>query len=95
MFVVLITYQKPLTEVDTYLAAHREFLTRGYEKNFLIASGPQNPRIGGVLLSQLNDREQLEVFIENDPFFINKIASYQIIEFTPVKYHPDFEAFIE
>lgn len=94
MFVIVITYQKPLTEVDKYLASHRDFLTSGYEQNYLIASGPQNPRVGGVLISQLNDRAVLEKFIENDPFFVHKIANYQIIEFSPVKYHPDFEVFI-
>lgn len=94
MFIVLITYQKPLSEVDQYLAAHRDFLSGGYEKNYLICSGPQNPRTGGVLLSQLSNRTTLEEFIANDPFYINKIASYEIIEFNPVKYHENFVPFI-
>ncbi len=32
MFVIVMTYQKPLAQVDKYLAAHRDFLTSGYEK---------------------------------------------------------------
>ncbi len=95
MFIALMTYQKPLSEVDKHLAAHRDFLTSGYDKNYLIASGPQNPRTGGVLISQLTDRAKLEDFLKDDPFLINKIASYQIIEFTPVKHHPDFARFIK
>lgn len=94
MFIVLISYQKALSEVDKYLTAHRDFLSGGYEKNYLVCSGPQNPRSGGVIISQLNDRKQLEDFLKNDPFLINKIASYEIIEFTPVKHHPDFAKFI-
>lgn len=94
VFVIVITYQKPLAEVDKYLAAHRDFLSGGYEKNYFICSGPQNPRSGGVIISQLNDRKQLENFLKDDPFLINQIASYQIIEFTPVKYHADFSEFI-
>lgn len=95
MFVVLITYKKPLNVIDEFLIVHRAYLDEGYKNNILFASGPQNPRTGGVLLSQLNDRAQLEQFIQNDPFKINGLADYQIIEFEPVKCHQDFLRFIK
>ena len=88
MFVILVQYIKDIQEVDKYLIAHRDYLDSGYQKDYLMASGPQNPRTGGVLLSQLRDRKILDAFLEHDPFYIHGIASYQVIEFTPVKYHP-------
>jgi uncharacterized protein YciI len=57
-------------------------------------SGRKNPRTGGVIISQLKDRNQLENILKNDPFYIHEIAEYEIIEFIPGKYHPDFSAFI-
>lgn len=95
MFIVLITYKKPLEVIDQLLAAHRSYLDSGYQRNYLIASGPTNPRTGGVLLSQLTDRSQLEAFLKKDPFLIHGAVDYKIIEFLPVKYHKDFEKLIE
>lgn len=94
MFVVILTYQKPLSEVDAHLAAHRGFLETCYQKNQLIASGPQNPRTGGIFISQLKNRSEMDVLIAQDPFHKQGIASYQVIEFDPVKSHPDFKAFL-
>ncbi len=94
MFVVLVTYKKPLEIVDKYLADHAVFLDQGYEKNYFIVSGRKNPRTGGVIISQLKDRSQLEGILKRDPFHIQEIADYEIIEFIPGKYHSDFSAFI-
>lgn len=90
MFVIIANYLKPLSEVDKYLQAHRDHLELGYQKNYFIASGPQEPRVGGVILSQLEDKKLLEEFLAQDPFYLNEIASYQMIEFHPVKFHQDF-----
>jgi uncharacterized protein YciI len=95
MFIVLLTYKASLEEVDRYLLAHRSFLDEGYQQNLLIASGPKNPRVGGVLLSQLTDRAQLDSFLQKDPFYLHAIAEYEIIEFNPVKWHKNFEGFIQ
>ena len=85
MLIVLMHYVKPLSEIETLLVAHREYLDKGYEAGYLLASGPQEPRTGGVLLSPLNDKTLLENFLKNDPFIAHHYAEYQIIAFNPVK----------
>ena len=94
MFVILVTYKKPLQFIDEYLTEHVNFLDQGYQKNCFVVSGRRNPRIGGVIISQLNDRNQLEDLIKQDPFHIHELADYEIIEFTPRGHHPDFSAFL-
>lgn len=94
MFIILLTYTQPIEIIDEYLGAHRAYLDEGYKNNYLIASGPQNPRVGGVLLSQLKDSRILENYLKQDPFSLHGIATYQIIEFTPVKYQEDFARFL-
>lgn len=94
MFVILVNYQKSLDVIDTLLPAHRAYLDIGYQQNYLIASGPRNPRTGGILLSQLTDRAVLEAFLSQDPYQLEGVASYEIIEFSPLKYHPDFIPFL-
>lgn len=95
MFLVLSTYKKSLEEVDHYLVAHRSFLDEGYKNGFFIVSGAKNPRTGGVIISQLNNRDQLEKILKNDPFLLHDIADYEIVEFIPTKFHQNFSGFIE
>ena len=95
MFIVMLNYKKPLEVVEEYLVAHRAYLEEGYKKNFFVASGPKNPRTGGIIISQLKDKHQLDKIVQQDPFYLQGIADYELIEFTPVKYHPNFSEFIE
>lgn len=95
MFIVEIVYKKPLGFIDQCLAEHRAFLEEGYKKNYFVASGPKNPRTGGIIISQLKNREQLENILKQDPFCLHDAADYNITEFDPVKYHVDFASFIE
>ena len=88
MFIVLLTYKLPLAEVERHLAAHREYLDRQYAAGTFLCSGPQNPRTGGVILCRAADRAA------EDPFRIHGVADYEIIEFSPVKRLPGFEAFL-
>ena len=94
MFLVIITYKQTLMIVDQHLAAHRAFLAEGYKNDYFIVSGPRNPRTGGILLSQLHDRQQLEKILQQDPYYINAVADYEIIEFTPALFHDNFRQFI-
>ena len=82
MFIAILTYKKPLGEVDKHLQAHREYLAKHYAAGDFIASGPQNPRVGGVIMIKATDREAVNSIISQDPFNINGIADYQIVEFT-------------
>ncbi len=74
MFIVILTYKKPLSEIDKYLQAHRDYLAEHYADGDFIASGPQNPRIGGVIMIKAADNEAVNSIISQDPFNINDIA---------------------
>ena len=94
MFVLLSKYLKPLEEVDRLLPAHREFLDRFYREGKFVASGPREPRVGGVILANVaSELEAMKIIVE-DPFFIEKVAEYEVIRFTPTKHDPRFEPFV-
>jgi uncharacterized protein YciI len=95
MFIVELIYKKPLSEIDHYLNGHRAFLDEGYQNNYFVVSGPKNPRTGGVIISQLTNRIQLENILKKDPFHIHDVADYVITEFSPAKYHADFSLFVK
>lgn len=93
MFLIQVTYTKPISEIDKHLTDHRSFLDKFYTSGNLICSGPRNPRTGGIILCNFENINEAWKFIHQDPFFINDIASYEIIEFDPIKYAKAFEPF--
>lgn len=86
MFIAILTYKKTLEEVDRFLQAHRDYLAKHYAAGDFITSGPQNPRIGGVIMMKADSRAAVDAIISQDPFNINGIADYQIVEFTPTMF---------
>ncbi|MEH7106922.1 hypothetical protein [Bacillus sp. JJ1764] len=45
------------------------------------------------MLCNAKNKDEVETIIKEDPFYINKIAEYEIIEFSPTKYAGGFEYF--
>ena len=92
MFIFKLTYKKPLKYVELHLAAHRKYLDRFYEAGKLIASGPREPRVGGVILCNVRTVDEAQNLISQDPFFKEGIADYEITQFHVTKHNvPNFE----
>ena len=49
MYLIILTYQKDLSEVEKHLEAHRAYLDKHYASGYFVASGAQVPRTGGVI----------------------------------------------
>jgi uncharacterized protein YciI len=84
--VAIIRYRKPLEEVLVQQDAHRAYLRVLKEKGTLIASGPMNPRFGGMLLLRVPDEDggALDAIRDGDPFFQSGVAQYELIGWNPV-----------
>ena len=83
MFVVTLTYLRPLDELDALMPKHVAWLKKHYKSGLFIASGRQVPRTGGVILARSGDREALEAVLRLDPFVKAGCARTDVIEFTP------------
>lgn len=92
MFIVNLTYTVSLDKVNEYIQAHKEYLSVQYELNNFIASGAKNPRTGGIILSIMSSKKELETVLKQDPFHKADIAEYEIIEFTPSMTSKEFES---
>ena len=90
MYIIILTYQKDLSEIEKHLEAHRAYLDKHYASGHFVASGAQVPRVGGIILCKGASRGEVEAIIAQDPFYQHQLATYQIIEFTPTKYSEDF-----
>ena len=83
MFIISLTYTVPLEQIDAELNNHVAYLKEHYALGHFHASGRKIPRTGGIILSQLKDRSELETIIHQDPFYKNQLADYEITEFAP------------
>lgn len=89
MFIVSLTYIKPLEEVDALLTEHVAYLNEQYALGNFLASGRKVPRTGGVILARGASREDIETIIALDPFYRHEVAAYEITEFSPTMTSPE------
>jgi len=95
MFLILLRYTRPLSEVDLLLPEHRRFLSDFYSSGHFLMSGAMRPRLGGVILAALQDHAEAQAIIAQDPFFIEGVAHHEVIEFTPTATADGFASLIE
>jgi uncharacterized protein YciI len=81
VFVVLLTYIKPLSEVDALMREHVAWLNEQYDAGRFLVSGRQVPRTGGVILTRGDDREEIEALAASDPFVSGGVATCEVIQF--------------
>ena len=95
MFIISITYIVSLEEIDRHLDDHVAYLKEQYDLGNFIASGRKIPRTGGVILSKMNSFEELHDILEKDPFKVNALATYEVIEFMPSMTAKGFENLLD
>lgn len=93
MVIIELIYKQPLEIVDKYVKEHREFLQKNYDAGHLVVSGPKNPRVGGIIVAK-GDKETVEAFMKQDPFYVNNIADYNFTEFQSVLYCKELDAYL-
>jgi uncharacterized protein YciI len=95
MFLILLSYERPLAEIDRRMAAHVAFLEECYRAGVFLASGRQVPRRGGVILAVSPSRADLEALMRHDPFVSEGLARCEIVEFRTSLHHPALARFAD
>lgn len=81
VFVLLLTYTRPLDEVDALMREHMAWLNEQYDAGRFLVSGRQIPRTGGVILARGDDREGIEALAATDPFVAGGVATCEVVGF--------------
>ncbi|WP_430409116.1 YciI family protein [Kordia sp.] len=85
MYIISITYKVSLEIVNQHLKDHVDYLNEHYKLGNFQVSGRKVPRTGGIILSTMKNKDELVAVLEKDPFKINDLATYEVIEFIPSK----------
>ncbi|HEX6223425.1 MAG TPA: YciI family protein [Chryseolinea sp.] len=91
MYIINLNYIAPLEQLDAHMTQHVKFLQKYYKKNVFIASGRKVPRTGGIILALAKSMEEVQRIIQEDPFYIHKLAEFTITEFLTSQYHPEMK----
>jgi uncharacterized protein YciI len=83
-FIIELTYTVPFQQLADTLPDHRRFLRAGYEQGLVLFSGPQEPKVGGIIVARMPSLEALQQFFAADPFQQRGLATYRFIEFEPL-----------
>lgn len=94
-FIIEITYLIPAKELGEVVGEHRAFLKTGYERGWLLCSGPRVPKTGGVVIARAPSLDELQQFFRYDPYQMKDLATYRWIEFDPVLRQAFLEEWLE
>jgi uncharacterized protein YciI len=81
VFVLLLTYTRPLDEVDALMRRHMAWLNEGYAAGRFLVSGRRMPRTGGVIVATGDDRDEIEALAATDPFVTGGVATVEVVQF--------------
>ena len=80
--IALIRYRRPLEEVVEVTDQHRSYLKELKAEGILLASGPMDPRTGGILLLRVPDDDvngTLDRVRDGDPYVTFGLAQYELM----------------
>ena len=85
--IAMIRYRRPFEEIAPHVDEHRAYLRSLKADGTLLASGPMDPRSGGMLLLRVPDIDTgaaLDRIRDNDPFTHKALAQYELIPWNVV-----------
>jgi uncharacterized protein YciI len=80
--IAIIRYRRPIEEVLAVTEQHRSYLKGLKAEGSLVASGPMDPRTGGILLLNVPDDDvvgALDRVRDEDPYVTFGMAQYELI----------------
>ncbi len=90
---VLLTYVRPLEEVDAQMPAHVAWLEAGLREGAFLIAGRRDPRTGGVILMR-GTAEDARRIAATDPFVTRGVAEAEVIAFNASFAQPDIAALL-
>lgn len=85
VFVLLARYTRPADEVDRWLDDHKAWITRHQEAGRILMTARQVPLVGGMILAEGEDVDEMRRMVAEDPFAVAGVSEYEILEFQPAR----------
>lgn len=80
-FLITSQYLKPLEEVDSKRDDHLAYMNNYVLAGIFVLAGRKHTNDGAVVIAANTTKEEIELILSNDPYVLNGLAKYDIIEF--------------
>ena len=94
-FLIEITFTAEPKQMAAVRPEHRAYIQTGFERGLLLFAAPLQPATGAVGVARAKSRAEIERFFAFDPYRLKGIATYRLVEFTPVFYQPFLESWMK
>lgn len=85
MFIVLLKFTDDRERLGEFMEAHKAWTKQGLDDGVFLLIGSLQPGLGGGILAHNIAREELEAFVDRDPFVAERIVTAEILEISPAK----------
>ncbi|MBV7406137.1 YciI family protein [Enterobacter sp. ENT03] len=89
---VTLNYIAPAQALAAQLDAHKEWLVEGFTRGLILFAGPLNNGKGGYILFHADSAEDVNAFLQRDPFVIDKLVDCEQVSLDPLLRAADFPA---
>jgi uncharacterized protein YciI len=83
MFITLLKFAESRTAAPEFMAAHNEWIAKGFADGVFLCIGSLTPAGGGAILAHAESRKAHEARIAADPFVVQGIVAAEIHEVDP------------
>lgn len=83
MFVILLKFSHNKSQAGPLMDAHNIWIQRGFDEGVFLVVGSLQPPLGGAILAQAADLDEIEMRVQDDPFVAEGVVSADILEITP------------
>lgn len=80
MFIVLLRFSSQKSKARDLMAAHNEWLARGFADGTFVLAGSIQPGAGGAIVAHGLTRSALEARINEDPFVASDVVTAELLE---------------
>lgn len=83
MFITFLKFAENRAAASTFMAAHNDWIARGFADGVFLCVGSLQPAAGGAILAQGESRDDHGARITADPFVVEGIVTAETYEIDP------------
>ena len=83
MFIVLLKFSANKDQASQHLAAHKEWVKRGFDDGVFLLAGGLQPNLGGGIVAHNTSLAELQNRVNGDPFVAENVVMPEILEIDP------------
>ena len=92
MYVLRNFHKTPVEEIKGVFPDHLRWIADRQRSGHFVFAGPQQPRVGGLILARAKSIDEVWSIVDEDPF--GSAVTYDVTAVYPTSYSDEFEAFL-